>query len=58
MKSLKSISTNAFANCTINEFDAPNLNSITVNFDDYNNKNLIFTVRTKNFQDSSGIKIK
>ena len=30
MKSLNSISTFAFAECSMNEFDAPNLNSISV----------------------------
>ena len=33
MKNLNSISTLAFANCTINEFDAPNLANIVVDGD-------------------------
>ena len=30
MKSLSSLSTSAFANCTINEFDAPNIKTIAI----------------------------
>ena len=55
MKSLNSINISSFEDCTINEFDAPNLNTITVDFDDYNDKNYNFTVGKKNFQDSAGI---
>ncbi len=54
MKSLNSINTSAFKNCTINEFDAPNLNSIVVDKDRVR-KNATFTVGAKNFQDSPGI---
>ena len=36
MSNLKQISTSAFENSTINEFDAPNLKSITVDFYDNN----------------------
>ena len=53
MKSLTSISTSAFGNCTINEFDAPNIESIKVFV--YENVKFIFTVGKKNFQDSPGI---
>ena len=48
MKSLNSLSTKAFRNCTINEFDAPNLKSITVD-NDYMSKNITFRVGKKNF---------
>ena len=48
MKSLNSIGTSAFANCTVNIFDAPKLNSITEDF-------YWFKVGIKNFQDSPGI---
>ena len=48
MKSLTSISTSVFRNCTINEFDAPNLNSITVD-KDILSRNLTFAVGKKNF---------
>ena len=54
MKSLNSINTSAFQNCTINEFEAPNINSITVDVD-YYNKNVTFIIGKKNFQDSPGI---
>ena len=43
MKSLKSINTSALADCTINEFDAPNLKSIITD------KYVTFTVGKKNF---------
>ena len=53
MQSLTSIGTSTFANCTINEFDAPNLKSITVDIDidfvDSEYKNVTFNVGTKNF---------
>ena len=55
MKSLSSISTSAFADCAINEFDAPNINSITVDIDDYIKENFTFTIGKKNFLDSFGI---
>ena len=55
MQSLNSINTSAFRNCTINEFDAPNLKSITVDKDLQSNENATFTVGKKNFQDSLGI---
>ena len=54
MKSLTSLSTSVFANCTINEFDAPNLHSIIVDTG-YRGKNLTITIGKKNFQDSPGI---
>ena len=54
MQSLNVINTSAFANCTINEFDAPNLESITVDTGLYD-ENLTITVVKKNFQDSPGI---
>ena len=38
MKMLNVISTSAFENCTIKEFDAPNLNSVTVS------KYIMFTI--------------
>ena len=62
MKTLTSLSTSAFANCTINEFDAPNINSITVvvvddDDDDDDDESITFTVGKKNFHDSPGIKI-
>ena len=50
MKSLNLIYTTAFADCIIDEFDAPNLTSITVD-----EQNVTFTIRKKNFQDISGI---
>ena len=53
MKTLTSLSTSAFAGCKINEFDAPNLNSITV--DTGHNGDFTFVVTKKNFQDSPGI---
>ena len=53
MKTLTSLSTSAFAGCAINEFDAPHLDSITVDKDDY--RNVTFIVDTKNFIDSPGI---
>ena len=53
MKSLNSINTSAFDNCSINEFDAPNLNSITV--DKEKDVEITFIVGKKNFQDSNGI---
>ena len=43
IKGLTSINTSAFANCMINEFDAPKLNSITVD------KNVTFIIGRKNF---------
>ena len=49
------MSTSAFVNCIINKFDAPNLKSITVDFDKFRCENIIFTVGKKNFQDSPGI---
>ena len=55
MKSLTSIGTSTFVGCTINEFDAPNLNSITVDTENYSGENLTFTVGKKNFKDSPGI---
>ena len=57
MQSLNVINTSAFANCTINEFDAPNLESITVDTGLYD-ENLTITVVKKNFQDSPGIILK
>ena len=48
MKSLNSINIATFANCTINEFDAPNLKSISKDY-------CKFTIGKKNFQDSPGI---
>ena len=54
MKSLNSINTSVFVSCTINEFDAPHLNLITVDNDLWS-KNLTFTVGKKNFEDSPGI---
>ena len=45
MNNLNSINTSVFGNCTINEFDAPNLNKITGNY-------FQFTVGEKNFRDS------
>ena len=50
MMSLTSLYTSVFNSCTINEFDAPNINSITV--DSY----ATFTVGKKNFQDYTGIR--
>ena len=47
MKSLKSINTSVFENCTITEFDAPNIYSITVDKDEDNE--ITFTVGKKNF---------
>ena len=49
MKNLNSISTSAFANSTINEFDAPKLVNI---FDD---EDVTFIVGKKSFEDPSGI---
>ena len=49
MKSLNFISTNAFANCTINEFDAPKLTNI------FGDDDIKFMVCKKNFKDSPGI---
>ena len=54
MNSLNSINTLTFEDCTINEFDAQNINSITVDVD-YYNKNVTFIIGKKNFQDSPGI---
>ena len=48
MNNLNSINTSVFGNCTINEFDAPNLNKITGNY-------FKFTVGEKNFRDSQKI---
>ena len=55
MKNLRSISTSAFAHNTIIEFDAPNLNSISIDKDMFSDDNLTFTVGKKNFKDSPGI---
>ena len=53
MKNLKVLNTSAFGKCSINEFDAPNLNEISVDKDvDYE---ITFIVGKKNFQDSHGI---
>ena len=49
MKSLNALNTSAFANCTINNFNAPNLNAITTF------KKIKFYVGTKNFPDSPSI---
>ena len=58
MKSLNSLTTSAFDDCTINEFDAPNLNSITINENPCKFKNNTFIVGKKNFEDSPGILLK
>ena len=55
MKNLKSISTVSFAHCIINEFDAPNLNKITININNYTCESTTFIVGKKNFLDSPGI---
>ena len=55
MKMLNAINTSAFANCTINEFDAPNLKTITVDANKYIAKKCSFSVGAKNFKDSPGI---
>ena len=34
MKNLKSLSTFAFAKCTINEFDAPNINTVIMDIEE------------------------
>ena len=49
MKNLSSINTLTFYDCTINEFDAPKLNSITVDEDLFSSKNITFIVGKKNF---------
>ena len=49
MKNLNSISTSAFYNCRINEFDALKLSSITDEIDDFISENCTFTVGKKNF---------
>ena len=51
MKSLNSKNTSTFANCTIYEFDAPNLKSITIDKDN----EITFSIGKMNFQDSPGI---
>ena len=43
MKSLNTLGTSAFTNCFINEFNAPNLNSITIDTG-YRGENLTITV--------------
>ena len=48
MNSLNAISTSAFKKCTINEFDAPYLKSITVD-EEYYSDNITFIVGKKNF---------
>ena len=55
MMILSSLSTLAFVDCTINDFDAPNLLSISIDIDKYNSNNATFTVGKKNFKDSPGI---
>ena len=55
MKNLKSMNTSAFYNCIIDEFDAPHLNSITVDLHDFRNENITFTIGKKNFENSPGI---
>ena len=46
------MSTSALKNCYINEFDAPSIKSIIVDFDKYSSKNSTFAVGKKNFPDS------
>ena len=49
MKSLKFLSTSAFADGIINEVDAPNIKSITVDQYEYSDKTATFAVGAKNF---------
>ena len=55
MTSLKSFGTSAFADSTIDKFDAPNLNLITVDIGKFSKEIITFTIGKKNFQDSLGI---
>ena len=60
MKSLNTLNSSAFANSTINEFDAPNLQKININYimvnvNEYGSEKITFTVGKKNFQDSPGV---
>ena len=55
MKNLNSLNTSSFANCTINEFVTPKLNSIIVDKDKYSSEIIMFTVKKKIFFESPGI---
>ena len=55
MINLVKFDTSAFGDCVINEFDAPNLNSISIDKDKYSCLKITFSVGKKNFQDSPGI---
>ena len=59
MKSLNTLGTSAFVNCTIYEFDAPNINTVIMDIEEsiseISREIITFCVVKKNFQDYPGI---